>query len=96
MNTHRCYLGAATAITCWVRNDAGRRDLSSPAVATVYVYPYGSTVEAFTIAAVTTSLGKITFTVTAADAEAYLTQAPYRFAVVWGTEQVYSGLLEAV
>ena len=98
MNTHRAYLDAATLITCWVRDEAGRKDLSA-ATLRAYLYPYGSApeVESAGIAATGTTLGKVTFTVTAAYGDSNLKPGSYRLSIRDSADaQVYAGLLEVV
>lgn len=100
MNTHRAYLGADTPITCWVRDDDGKRDLSAFTLS-VLLYPYGTSQDlGLTISATNPATGKATFTVTAEDADAYLCPSVYRFVLkgVDGgdSETLYTGLLEVV
>lgn len=98
MNTHRVYMDASTVVTCWVREDAGRTDLSA-ATLRAYLYPYGSSMEVETagIAATGTSLGKITFTATLAYGDTNLKPGSYRLSVRDSSDvPVYAGLLEAV
>lgn len=100
MNTHRANLGSDTEITCWVRDVDGKRDLSGFTLS-VLLYPYGSSTDlGLTIAATSPADGKVLWTMSAADADAYLCAGSYRFVVkgVDGSdsETLYSGLLEAV
>lgn len=99
MQTHRAYLGADTAITAWVRDDAGKRDMTGETL-TVHLYPYGRSTElseGAAIAATSAEDGKITFTVTEAYADSYLRTGAYRMQVkAGGTAVVYDALLEVV
>jgi hypothetical protein len=101
MNTHRAYLGTDTTVTCWVRNDSGKRDLSGFDSLGVQFYPYGSATDiGLDLVGTVAATGKATFEVTAANAQAYFTQGIVRFVLkgVDGTdsETLYSGLLEFV
>ena len=100
MQTHRCYLTSDTTITCWVRDESGKRDLSAYTLS-VLLYPYGNATDlGLTLSAIKPATGKAQFIVTAEDATAYLSQGVYRFVLkgVSGSdsETLYSGLLEAV
>jgi hypothetical protein len=99
MQTHRANLSADTVITCWVRDESGKRDLSAKTL-TVTIGPYGFPCVLLTLDATSPATGKVTFTVTQAAADAYFCPGVYRFSVI-GTqssvdENVYSGLLEVV
>lgn len=99
MHTHRISLFSDTAVTCWVRDEDGKRDLSGFTLSAI-VYPYGKTTELLTVDADSDADGEAVFTVTAANAEAYLWPGVFRF-VLKGVdggdpETLYSGLLEAV
>lgn len=95
MNTHRAYAGADTVVTCWVRDEEGRRDLTGETL-TVPVYAYGMPHELLTLDAEQVAEGAVRFTVTEEQAERYLTPGLYRFAVKAGETVVYGGLLEVV
>lgn len=95
MNTHRAYAGADTVVTCWVRDEAGKRDLTGETL-TVPVYAYRMTNELLTLDAKQVAVGEVQFTVTDEQAERYLTPGLYRFAVKAGDSVVYGGLLEVV
>lgn len=88
MNTHRAHSGATTPITCWVRDDAGKRDVAGVAL-TVPVYVYGQTSPLLTLAGTRIAAGQVNFTVTAS-----MSPGLYRFDVKAGDVVVYSGLLE--
>lgn len=102
MNTHRAYAGADNTITCWVRDEAGNRDLSAETL-TVPVYAYGHPCELLTLEAAQATEGegiaipgRAEFTVSQAAINRYFPAGPYRFAIKAGDEVVYGGLLEVV
>lgn len=95
MNTHRAHIGTTTAVTCWVRDDAGKRDLSGQPLS-VPVYAYGMSVPLMTLDAAQVATGQIEFTVSQPALERYFAPGLYRFAIKAGEEQVYGGLLEVV
>jgi hypothetical protein len=95
VNTHRAYAGSDNTITCWVRDEAGKRDLSAETL-TAAVYAYGLPCVLLTLDASQAEVGKVEFAVTQAAIERYFSPGPYRFAVMAGEEQVYGGLLEIV
>lgn len=97
MQTHRAYMGADTAITCWVRQDGDKRSLTGHTL-TVHMFPYGSSVElGETIDATSAEAGKVAFTVTEELADRYLKPGAYRMAVESNTAGVvYDGILEVV
>lgn len=99
MQTHRVSLSSDTLVTCWVRDESGKRDLSDFTLSAL-IYPYGKNCELLTVSAASAVDGKATFTVTAEDAVAYLWPGVFRFVLkgVDGSdsETLYSGLLEAV
>lgn len=97
MQTHRAYMGADTAITCWARQDGDKRTLTGHTL-TVQLYPYGSPTElGEAISATSPAAGKVTFTVTETFADSYLSQGLYRMAVESDSAGVvYDGLLEVV
>jgi hypothetical protein len=103
MNTHRAYMGADTVITCWVRDEAGARDMADAMKA--YIYPYGRSDEITTAVAEqahedveSSQIGKIQFTVTKAMGDTHLVPGVYRFQIKTDTapEVLYDGLLEMV
>lgn len=95
MNTHRAHAGADNTITCWVRNDAGKRDLAGLTL-TVPVYAYGIACPLLTLDATQAAVGKVEFTVSQPAIERYLPPGLYRFAIKAGEDVVYGGLLEVV
>ncbi len=96
MNTHRAYMGADNTIACWVRDEAGRRDLTA-ATLTVDVFAYGVTVPLDTLEAVqATAVSPVTFEVTEAFSDASLAPGLYRFMVKADDVAVHHGLLEIV
>lgn len=101
MQTHRAYLGTDSAITVWVRDEDGKRVLSGFDSLEVLFYPYGCPTDlGLTVTAANPATGKVTFTITAAQAEAYFSPGSYRY-VLKGidgsdSETLESGLLEVV
>jgi hypothetical protein len=99
MQTHRASLFSDSLITCWVRDEDGKRDLSAFTL-TATIYPYGKAPEILTLSATSAEDGKVEFTITAEDATASLCPGLYRFVITGAdggdSETLYSGLLEAV
>jgi hypothetical protein len=99
MQTHRAYQGADTAITAWVRDDAGKRDMTGETL-TVHLFPYGSSTElseSAPIAAASSAEGRVTFTVSEAYTDSYTTPGPYRMQIkADGSTVLYDALLEVV
>ncbi|KAF1692663.1 hypothetical protein [Pseudoxanthomonas koreensis] len=59
----RAYAGADTTLTCWIRDEAGRHDLSGADVTVVVKRPNGYVVA--TLEATGSDQGEVTFEVTA-------------------------------
>jgi hypothetical protein len=101
MQTHRAYMGVDTQITCWVRDESGKRDFDGQEL-TVYLDTYPATSGIQTLAASQASPGEddevnpVQFTVESEMAERYLMPGLYRFQVRADNEAVYSALLEMV
>lgn len=89
-------MGADNTVTCWVRDEAGRRDLTA-AVLTVKLYAYGVGQEIDTLdAAQASAVSPVTFEVTDTFSDSSLSQGLYRFVIEAGNVAVYHGLLELV
>lgn len=95
MNTHRAHMGSTTTLTCWVRDEAGKRDLAGKAL-TVPVYAYGMGVPLLTLDATQVATGQVAFDITQPATERYFERGLYRFTVKADDEVAYSGLLELV
>lgn len=101
MQTHRAYMGVDTNITCWVRDEQGKRDLSGEELF-VYLDTYPATAGIVTLAAEQAVPGEddvvkpVIFTVDAETAERSLMPGLFRFQIRTADEAVYSGLLEMV
>ena len=101
MNTSRAYLGADTTLTLWLRDDDGKiAFVPASDDATMYLYPYGSSVKVEETGLVgvidTLPTGRAIFTITEAYAEANLPRGSYRYVVKLNAAQVSDGLLEVV
>jgi hypothetical protein len=95
VKTHRAWLGADTTITCWVRDDSGKRNLTGAALA-VPVFAYGLTVPLVTLDATSPAVGQVVFTITEQQADKTFSPGLYRFHVEAKGAVAYSGLLEVV
>lgn len=94
MQTHRAYFDADTEIVCWVRDDAGARDLTAGTL-TARVMAYGQSAELCSFAAAQAAADDaVRFTVTADATSRYLSVGLYRFEVRTEDGVVYAGLLE--
>jgi len=98
--THRAVIGADTAITLWVRDEAGKADFGGteevPAVLSVEIRGYSYALPLETVAAESVEAGKVTFTLTATFTDQKLAPGLFRLYVKDGTEVVATGLLEVV
>lgn len=90
-------MGADTAITAWVRDASGKRDMTGETL-TVHLFPYGKGTElGASIEATSAEEGKASFTITEGFGDSYLQPGLYRLSVkADDTEVIYSGLLEVV
>ncbi|TWI04811.1 hypothetical protein IP90_00949 [Luteimonas cucumeris] len=99
MNTHRAYMGADNTVTCWVRDEEGKRDLSATDLTVVLgTYPATAAVTTLEAAQVVdgSDIGPVTFDVEQAMSDRYLSPGLFQFQVKADNEVVYSGLLEMV
>ena len=92
--THRAYMGADTVIAVFVRDDAGRKDLSEAEITARIQAGRGRNL--VTLPVTGDSEGKISFTLDAGTTNQRLVPGSYDLRVEAGGQVIYTGTLELV
>lgn len=96
MRHYRAHRGTDTALTLWVRDDAGKRDMTGLALS-LAMRPLGRTGEPLeTVAATSPAAGKVTATISATVANSSLGPGLFRMDVVSEDETLQTAILEVV
>lgn len=90
METKRAYSDTDTALTVWLRDDAGKIDFTAQALS-VALYAYGVPMAYDTLVATSAAAGKVNWTVPADTVPGL-----YRYAVLADGENVGGGILEVI
>ena len=89
---YRARAGVDTALIAWVRDDAGKLDLSEAEAITVEIRKDGCTV--LTLDAASPVAGKVTFTVSAANVRQRLSLlGVYQLVILADEAEIHAGLL---
>ena len=90
----RAYAGADTNLTCWIRDEDGRRDLSEADVSVLVKRPNGYTVA--TLEATGSDEGEVEFEVTADTVSRYLAPGVFNVEILADGSVVGLGHLEVL
>lgn len=93
--THRAYMGADTVVAAWVRDDAGRRDLSGADAITATLYQ-GPAREVATFACSGNDQGRVSFNIDSEATDQLLAPGGYYLKVTADGEVIYTALVELV
>lgn len=97
MRHFRAYRATDTALTFWVRDDAGKRDLSEVESLTVEISRYGRSEDSLvSLTGTSAEDGKVAATLTAATADRELGPGLFRVDVVADDVALLTGVLEVV
>lgn len=97
MHTFRAYSNTDTALTLYVRDDAGQKDLDEVDAITLSILRYGVPGEALvTVAATSPSVGKVTATISASVSSDDLGPGRYRMDTLADGVVLRSDILEVV